>query len=420
MILPKMYRVKQDYDTYEIENLEAEIEKKIKALAVLSQEVQAGQSVAVACSSRGIADHATIVGTTVRCLKEAGLKPFIMPAMGSHGGGTAAGQRKVLELAGITEEKMGVPIMSSMETEQIGQTDDGIPVFLDKHAAQADWIVPVNRIKSHTMFNGKTESGLIKMLAVGLGKKDGPEIYHNFAFNFGLEHVLQTVARVVMAHKPVLFGVGVVENAYCHPAKIGVFESQELETEEAKYLIASKKLEPQLPLEEIDVLIIDEMGKDISGAGIDCNVIGRLDMPLLGPNPASPNIKRIIVSDLTAKTEGNAIGLGLADIITERLFKKLDMEAMNVNALTASDPEHVKIPMIMPNDAKAINAATTTIGMVALEDLKIMRIKNTKTLDKMVVSGPCVTALKDKTGIIIDPESFEVDFDSDGNLPPLS
>jgi len=420
MILPKMYHVQHEFDGFEIKNLAEEIEKKIKALSVLTHGIKAGQTVAVACSSRGIAEHATIVGATVKCLKEAGLKPFIMPAMGSHGGGTAAGQRSVLKKAGITEEKMGVPIHSSMDTVEIGQTEDQIPVFLDKQAAAADWIVPVNRIKSHTMFNGKTESGLIKMLSVGLGKRDGPDVYHKSAFNFGLEHVLQTVAQVVMQYKSVLFGVGVVENAYCRPAKIGVFESAQLELEEAKYLIESKALEPQLPLEDIDVLIVDEMGKDISGAGIDCNVIGRLDMPLLGENPTSPNIKRIIVRDLTEKSEGNAIGLGLADIITERLFNKIDREAMNVNALTASDPEHVKIPMTMVNDAEAIFAATSTIGMTPLEELKIVWIKNTKTLDKMIVSKPCVAVLSKLPGIIIDSEPFEVEFDDEDNMGTLT
>lgn len=418
MPLPKMFQIRQQFETLEIGDIQKEIETRIRGLQS-HPEVRAGQSVAVACSSRGIAEHAAIVGSTVKFLKQMQLEPFIIPAMGSHGGGTSAGQKKILELAGITRQSMGVPVRSSMDTVTIGHTNDQIPVFMDKQAAEADWIVPINRIKSHTMFTGEVESGLMKMLAIGLGKRDGPAIYHNFAFEFGLEHVIRTVGRTIMSARPVLFGVGVVENASGRPAMIGVFGADELERKEAEYLCKAKTLEPRLPLQNIDVLLIDEMGKDISGAGIDCNVIGRIAMPLLTKDPDAPSIKRIVVCDLTAKSEGNAIGVGLSDFITQRLFDKIDRESMNVNALTASDPEHVKIPMVLVNDQQAISAAISTIGIVKPDQIRLMRIKNTKQLDKIVVSEACLNNLHVCPGIVIEPEPFEIVFDAEGNLRPL-
>ena len=418
MSLPKMFKVRQQFVTLEVDDIEKEIETRIRGMK-LHSGVRAGQSVAIACSSRGIADYAIIVGATVKYLKQIGLEPFIIPAMGSHGGGTSAGQKKVLELAGITKQSMGVPVRSSMETVTIGHTNSRIPVFMDQQAAEADWIVPINRIKSHTMFNGEVESGLMKMIAVGLGKKDGPAIYHNFAFEFGLEHVIRTVCRTIMSTRSILFGVGVVENAYGRPAMIGVFGADQLEKKEAEYLRKAKELESRLPLQNIDVLIIDEMGKDISGAGIDCNVVGRIDMPLLTKDPDTPLIKRIVVCDLTTKSEGNAIGVGLSDFITQRLFDKIDRESMNVNALTASDPEHVKIPMVLVNDQQAISAAISTIGMVKPDQIRLMRIKNTKQLDKIVVSEACLNDLRVCPGIVIESEPFEIVFDAEGNLRPL-
>lgn len=418
MLLPKMFQVRQQFETLEIGDIQKEIENRIRGMQS-RPEVRAGQSVAVACSSRGIAEHAAIVYSTVKFLKQMELEPFIIPAMGSHGGGTSEGQKKILELSGITQQSMGVPIRSSMETVIIGHTSDKIPVFMDKQAAEADWIVPINRIKSHTMFNGEVESGLMKMLAIGLGKKDGPAIYHKLAFEFGLEHVIRNVGFVIMSARSVLFGIGVVENAYGRPAMIGVFGADELERKEIKYLCKAKALEARLPLQNIDVLIIDEMGKDISGAGIDCNVIGRIDMPLCTGNPITPKIKRIVVCDLTAKSEGNAIGVGLADFITQRLFDKIDREVMNVNALTASDPEHARIPMVLLNDQQAISAAMATIGMIQPEQIRLVHIKNTKRLEKIIVSERCIDDVKKQPGLIVEYEPREIVFDNAGNMQPM-
>lgn len=418
VLLPPMFHARQRFESSEISDIDQTVANLIGTLSVDSR-IRPGQRVAVACSSRGIARYASIVGATIRELKKMGLEPFIIPAMGSHGGGTAEGQRNVLTMAGIDAEKMGVPIISSMETVTIGQTEDGIPVFMDAHAAGADWIVPINRIKAHTMFTGPVESGLMKMLSVGLGKKDGPSIYHKMAFDYGLGHVIETVARTVLARKTVLFGVGIVENAYGRPAKIGILEAERMEVEEQCLLQLAKSLEPRLPLDAIDVLVIDEMGKDISGAGIDCNVIGRIDMPLLAKNPSRPSIKRIAVCDLTKKSAGNAIGVGLADFITRRLFNKIDMEAMNVNGLTAADPEHARIPMVLENDGAVIRAAMSTIGSIPTDKMRIVRIKNTKALETLHVSKSCLDDLQTMPNIVIDPKPIDTILGADGNLIAL-
>ena len=415
MKLPSMIRIRQKLSSALIDDIDGAIHTGIQQLR-LEDKVISGQTVAVACSSRGIAAYDDIVACTVKCLQQVGLKPFIIPAMGSHGSGTARGQKQVLTDAGITEQRLGVPVLSSLRTVLAGVTEDQLPVFIDKFTFEADYLVPINRIKAHTMFSGEIESGLMKQLAIGLGKKKGSTLYHQAAFDFGLEHVIRTVARTVMMRKKVLFGVGIVENGYCQPANIGVFPCGQLEEMEKQYLVDAKRMEPALPLKSIDVLIVDEMGKDISGAGIDCNVIGRIDMPLLTENPQHPSIKRIVVCDLTKKSEGNAIGIGLADFATRRLVDKIDAESMYVNALSASDPEHVKIPMTLENDRQAIEAALSTIGTVRGETLKIVRIRNTKLLDELIVSEPCLADLAENPLVTVDSTPFQLEFDPDGKL----
>lgn len=418
MKLPHMIRIRQKLASQSVKDIERTVKSGIRQQE-LEQQAVSGRTVAVACSSRGIAAYNDIVASTVKCLQQAGMKPFIVPAMGSHGGGTARGQKQVLTDAGITEERLGVPVLSSLRTVRAGVTEDRLPVFIDKFAFEADYVVPINRIKAHTMFNGEIESGLMKQLAIGLGKKKGSALYHQAAFDFGLEHVIRTVARTVMARKKVLFGVAIVENGYCQSAKVGVFASGRLEEMEKEYLLEAKRLEPSLPLKTIDVLIVDEMGKDVSGAGIDCNVIGRIDMPLLTGNPHSPSIKRIVVCDLTKKSEGNAIGIGLADFATRRLVDKIDAKSMYVNALSASDPEHVRIPMTLENDRQAIEAALSTIGRVKRETLKIVRIKNTKLLDELMVSESCLAELASNPLVTVASPPFQLEFNAEGELKPF-
>jgi len=413
-----MMRIRQNFAAPVLQNVTAEVLRQTAALK-LEEKVNAGESVAVACSSRGIANYSNIVRAVVQVLKKLDLNPFLFPAMGSHGAATAEGQRKVLENSGITEGSMGAPISSSLEVVQIGETEDAIPVYLDKLASQADYIVPVNRVKSHTEFEHSIESGLMKMLAIGMGKQKGASIYHQGIMVHGYPHVIESVARTVLKTGKILFGVGIVENGLGQTAKISVVSPEELESKEKGLLGVAKKLAARLPFDDVDVLIIDEMGKDISGTGFDTKVVGRIGMPLVASEPESPKVKRIVVCDLTDNTEGNADGIGLADFVTRRLVDKIDMEALKVNAITGAEPEHARIPMALDNDREALKVAIGSVGLIPTDKLKVIRIKNTMELAEIEIS----TAYKDDLGlrkdleVIADEKSIE--FNPEDNFEPL-
>ncbi len=410
-----MIRIRQTFEARILEDISGEISTQIARLE-LEKRVKKGQTVAVACSSRGIANYGDIVEATVRSLQELEFKPFIIPAMGSHGAATAEGQKRVLEHHGISESRMGVPIRSSLEVIQIGETEEGVPVFLDKVASEADYIVPVNRIKSHTDFEYEIESGLMKMIAIGLGKQHGAAVYHQACFNHGFPSVILAVARKILESGRILFGVGIVENGNCQTAKIGVLAPENLEEKEKHLLNEAKRLEPRLPFEDVDMLIIDEMGKDISGSGIDTKVVGRIHMPLLAEEPKTPRVKRIIVTDLTENSDGNAVGIGMADFVPKRLVKKVDYDATYINAITGGDPEHAKIPLTLENDRETIEVAAKSVGMIPPESLRIMRIKSTKHLRVVDISTAYKEELGKRKDLEIVSEGRPMTFDKDGNL----
>jgi len=418
MNLPKMIRIQQRFDSPILKNIPREISSQVAGLG-LEEKVRKGQTVAVACSSRGIANYRSCVEATVRSLQKLGLEPYIIPAMGSHGASTGEGQRRVLEHAGISEKAMGVPIRSSLETIQIGETADHIPVFLDKYASETDYIVPVNRIKSHTDFEGEIESGLMKMMVIGLGKQKGAARYHQAFFDYGYPRIISSVGRMILESGRILFGVGIIENGHCQAAKIGVLGPDELEEREKALLREAKQLEPRLPFQEADILIIDQMGKDISGAGIDTKVVGRIHMPLLEKEPESPRIKRIIVCDLTDNSDGNAVGIGMADFVPKRLINKMDLDATYINAITGGEPEHAKIPLTLTNDRQAIEAAAGSVGLIAPEDLKIMRIKSTKHLGEVDISKAYKEELSKRTDLEIIADARSLPFDEESNLQPF-
>jgi hypothetical protein len=413
-----MIRIRQMFDAPVLDNIPQEITSQINRLG-LEKRITPGQKVAIACSSRGIANYSTIVESAVRSLQGLGLDPFIIPAMGSHGAATAEGQKRVLEHAGITEKKMGVPIRSSLEAIQIGETEDRIPVFLDKLASEADFIVPINRIRSHTDFESEIESGLMKIIAIGLGKQKGAATYHQACFNFGYPRVIQTVARKILESGRIQFGVGIVENGLSQTAKITVLKANGLEDGEKVLLWEAKRMEPTLPFEDVDILIIDKMGKDISGGGIDPKVVGRFYMPLLEKEPESPRVKRIILCDLTVQSEGNAVGLGLADFVTKRLVNKMDMEATYINAITGGSPEHAKIPLAVPDDRKAIELAAGSIGLISPEKLKLMRIESTKHLREVDVSEAYQEDISKRSDLEIAAPGRPMVFDQASNLTPF-
>ncbi|MGD9370847.1 MAG: DUF362 domain-containing protein, partial [Desulfobacterales bacterium] len=303
MEFPKMLRIRQYFEAPTLNNIHNEVVSRIESV-ISSSTIREGQTVAIGCSSRGIKNYASIVKATTESLLQMNLKPFIFPAMGSHGAASSAGQKKVLENYGISEDTMGVPIKSSLDVVQIGKTEDHIPVYIDKFANAADHIVLINRIKHHTEFDSDIESGLMKMMAIGFGKKIGATIYHKAIMVHGYPKIIKSVARIVLQSEKVLFGVGIVENSLNQTSKIGVLRPHELEEKEKELLLEAKRLAARLPFEDIDVLIIDEMGKDVSGTGFDTKVVGRILMPLVVSEPDSPRVKRIVACDLTKDTEG--------------------------------------------------------------------------------------------------------------------
>ena len=418
MNFPKMMRVRQTFDSREIDDIDAEVNAGMATLD-LSSKVKPGQSVAVACSSRGITNYAAIVKAVVSSLKALQLDVFIFPAMGSHGSATAEGQQLVLEHLGISEQTVGAPVRSSLDVVRLGETVEGIPVFLDRLASETDHIVLVNRIKKHTEFEHKFESGLMKMMAIGLGKQAGAAIYHQAMLSYGYAHVIQSIADNVLQKANILCGVGIVENGYGRTAKIGMGLREDIELREIELFKLAKSLSPALPFEEADVIVIDEMGKDISGTGFDTKVVGRIGLPLVTPDPESPNIKRIVVCDLTDASEGNAVGVGVADIITRRLRNKIDQAALDMNTITGVCPESGKIPLTLDSDREALDVAIRCVGLIPTDKLKIMRIKNTSCLSEIDVSAGYAEDLKSRADLEVVGDWYDLAFDDAGNLAPF-
>lgn len=418
MDFPLMMRIRQTFDDTALDDIPGEITRQLANLK-LEPSVKKGQTVAVACSSRGLSNYGIIVKAVVSFLKDLKLDPFLIPAMGSHGAATAAGQKRVLEHLGIHEEDVAAPIRSSLEIVQIGETENHIPVYLDKLASEADHIVLINRIKKHSEFEHEFESGLLKMMAIGLGKQEGAATYHEAMLTYGYPAVILAVARKVMQHSNLLFGVGTVENGYGQTARIGVGRKENIEEMEKALFGSAKAFSPALPFDEADIILIDEMGKEISGTGFDTKVVGRIGLPLVTPEPERPKIKRIVVSDLTEGSQGNAVGVGIADIITRRLLDKIDMDALNMNTITGVCPEMGKIPLTVKNDYEAIEIAIKCVGLIPREKLKIMRIKNTALLSEVEISQAYEDEVARRDDLELVIPKREMQFDAAGNLRPF-
>ncbi len=415
-MLPKVVRIRQTIQSDPLADIEGAVSQGVAAIDVVSR-ARPGATVAVGCSSRGIANYGEIVSQTVEALKAAGLKPFLFPAMGSHGAATAEGQRKVLEHHGISPADLDVTIQSSLEIDEIGRLEDlGIPVLIDRHANAADHIVLINRIKSHTEFTHSFESGLLKMMAIGMGKEEGATLYHKAFMVYGYAKVIRAIADTVLASGKILFGVGIVEDGRAQTARIGVLPAETLIEGEEALLRQSKVYEPRLPLEDVDILLIDEMGKDISGSGFDTKVVGRINMPLVTDDPETPRVKRIVVCDLTPASAGNADGVGSADFITRRLYDKIDIKALYVNCIAGSEPEHARIPMVMETAREATETAANSVGLIAPDALKLVRIPNTLHLEDLDVSTACLSELASRSDITALSEPGDLDFGDDGEL----
>ena len=378
--LPKMVKVTQEFDDDHLEDTAAAVRE---TAAPFAAEMKTGSTAAVLVGSRGITDIDLIAKTVVEVLKEAGVKPFIIPAMGSHGGGTSEGQEEVLRGYGITEETMGVPINSSMETEIIGETDDGMEVHFSKPALEADYVVPIGRVKPHTDFTGFVESGLCKMLAIGGGKHNGCSRIHREGFP-ALEHTIPDSAKIIIERVDIPFGLAVIENAFEKTHTVEAVRGRDFLTREPELLKLAKSLMPRIKFDDIDILIVEKIGKDISGTGMDTNIIAR---DSFGPLPgAVPRIQRIIIEDLTEGAHGNAIGFGMADFILRSALDKIDFNATYTNGIASGNTNGMKIPVIADTEEEAIRAALQTCIGIDINNPRIVKIKDILHLSEIEVS----------------------------------
>jgi hypothetical protein len=411
-MLPTMIRVRQTFSRPRVEDIPRTVAERLLGAGL---PIKQGDTVAVGAGSRGIANIDTIVGATVRYLRDLGARPFVFPAMGSHGGGTAEGQLSVLAHYGITEATMGCPVRATMEVEQVGEAL-GLPVWLDRFAAGADWIGLVNRVKPHTDFKGSIESGLFKMMTIGLGKWKGAVQYHRANVNHGYETVITSVGREMLAKARIGFGLGIAENGYDETAAIEAFTAAELEAGERRLLKSAREWMAKLPFSPIDVLIVEQIGKNISGSGMDTNVIGRPTNPF-EPFPAEPKILWIVALDITEESYGNATGLGNADFTTRRLVDKIDMKATLINSITACAPWGARIPATYETDREAIETALSCIGLTPPERARVVRIKNTLMLGELEVSE-AFAAEVDKRHDLTTLGIGALEFDASGRLRP--
>jgi Lactate racemase N-terminal domain len=409
--LPRMVKVRQTFDRPRVVDVEGDLVRKLRESGALAK-VKPGHKIAVTAGSRGIVSLPLMLKILVSEIERAGGRPFLFPAMGSHGGATAEGQRDMLVGMGITEEVVGAPIRATMETVVVGTSDNGFPVHLDKYAFEADGIVVINRIKPHVAFRGPCESGLMKMIVLGMGKQKGADICHELGFGKMAENIL-AIGRAALAKANILCGVGILENAYHETARLEVLAGEEIPHREPVLLKEAWRLYPRIYFDRLDVLIIDEIGKDISGTGFDTNVVGRYHTPYAS---GGPTITRVAVLDITDRSHGNANGLGILDFTTRRAFDKFSFEDTYPNSLTSTVPMTVKIPMVLKNDRQAIQAAIKTCNIPDKSNVRLVRIKNTVALDEIAVSENLLAEVKSNRHLeaLGEPQAFA--FNDRGSL----
>jgi hypothetical protein len=413
-----MLRLRQHFERPRLEDLPARVHAELQKLN-LGRTIRPGHSVALTAGSRGIANIPLVLRTVAHFLRDLGARPFLVPAMGSHGGGSAEGQRKVLESYGITESFVGVPIRASMEVGTVGTTAEGFPVLLDKHAAGADHIGVVARVKPHTSYHGPIESGLCKMLMIGLGKHAGALTYHKILLDYPYDQVVRSVSRTLRAHAPVAFGLALVENAYDETAWVEGVPPAEFEPREEALLQRAKNWLARLPFQEADLLIVDQIGKEISGSGMDTNVVGRKRAFRAAVPPGQPQMRFIFVRGLSAHTHGNAAGIGLADFTTTRLVRTMNYRDTVINCLTSGYPDGANLPVHLDSDREVVDAALAILGTRKAEDSRILRIRNTLSLEEIEASEPCLAEPRGSVPFTTVGEARPVAFDASGNLPPL-
>jgi hypothetical protein len=408
-----MFPVRQHLHSAPITDIGARVREQL-CVAGLEERIRPGERIAITAGSRGINNIAAILKAAVESVKAVGGEPFLVPAMGSHGGATAEGQLEVLATFGITEERMGAPIRSSMEVVELGTTERGTPVYLDENAARADGIVVINRVKTHTDFKGPFESGLMKMITIGLGKRVQAESIHAHGA-WGLQTLIPEVGRAKIAMAPVRLALALLEDGYDQTCEIVGLRAEEIEAREPELLLRSKKYMARLPFDEIDLLIVDRIGKEISGAGMDPNVIGRLRIPG-EPEFDRPRVERLVVLDLTEETHGNGIGTGLADFTTQKLIDKIDWHVTNTNSVVSGFLMRSMIPVVCPTDRDAIERALFTLRRKPWNEIRAMRIPDTLHLERLQLSTAFQEEAQAAQHVEMEGPPRAMTFDRQGNL----
>ena len=410
--IPPMYRVRQEFYVNPLEDIETSCLEQISALSRLAT-LKRGSRIAVAVGSRGIANISRITASVVKALKIQGFEPFIVSGMASHGKATDEGQAELLAELGVTEAAVGCPVRASVEVVEIGTIDSGLPVYMDRIASEADGIVVINRIKTHTAFHAEYESGLVKMLAIGLGNDIGAKSCHQLGFGKMAENII-AMTRMKIDKMPVLFGVAVIEDGAENVSIIEVIDSDKIMEREPELLKVSKSYMPSIGIDQIDVLVVDRMGKEISGDGMDPNITGRYATPYAS---GGPQVSKLAILGVTEKSHGNVIGVGQADICTQKLFERADLETTYINSLIATVTSVARLPMILPTDYDAIRAAILTCNIVDFSKVRLVRIRDTLHLGELLVSQALVDEVSGKANVISVDGPVEMKFTNGAALP---
>ena len=410
--LPKLVSVKQKFSAPKLVNIKEAIDREYERPEI-KKKIEPGKKIAVVVGSRGIANLAEITLQTILNLKQLGAIPFIVPGMASHGGATAEGQVGVLASYGVTEEAMGVPIVSSMDTVKLGDTPSGVPVYFDKNAYASDGVIIIARVKPHTDFKGPFESGLMKMLAIGLGKHKGATIIHTYGFD-QFKTIVPEVGVEILKHVNVILGMAILENGYDETARIEAVPGSHFYEREPQLLEEAKSYMGKLIPRSFDLLLIEEIGKNISGAGMDPNIVGRPGSKLEGFD--GPDFQKLVVLDLTKETKGNACGIGMADVTTRKLLNQIDFSYLYVNSITSTVLDPAKIPIVLNTEKEAVVVALKTCNRVESGKAKVVFIKNTLEIDDIYISEPLLAELKGCEDIEITGEPMEFAFDNEGKV----
>ena len=415
MAFPRMIKVRQHFEAPQVDDIPGTVKAQIESLN-LSGKVKQGDSVAVTVGSRGVSNIAAITKAIVDTLRALGAEPFIVPAMGSHGGGTAEGQREIIESYGVTEAFVGCPIRATMDVVQVGTVEGKVPVYFDRFASEADHVVVAGRIKPHTGFVGEIESGLHKMMLIGLGKHKGAALYHQAIVQYSFDRIIRGVAQQVIDKCGILFGLAMVENQYDQTAMIEAVAPERFAEREKELLVLAKKWMPRLPFDRVDLLVIDAMGKNISGSGMDTNVVGRKYNDHAAAEKEFPKVTRILVRGLTPETHGNAAGIGMAEYCHKRLVDGIDMEATVINCMTGNAPSGAAIPVHFATDSECLEKALQTVGFVEPENAKVLRVRDTLHLGELLVSESYEKEIASRDDLSILAPATAMEFDTQGDL----